>query len=386
MRIKSILAAIFVAALALVSCNNENNETAASGKTGMAYVKITTPEINNTRAIGENSNGTALTLLGGKIMWSDMHGTITRVVTVVADATYDAATADAQKGMVKITALAAGATVKEVMEDSKECTFVGPHSATGTAVSVGAKIADVRSAYFGVSSMLDAANKGVANVPIYGADTDGLTVSGTGDAKTVSAVFEVKAIGSRIQIGAITGGETVKSFKIAGIWVNNFFSKMPYSQTLAAADLVNNKDVESKYDNITYGGYIAALADFTSFGSLKTWKPVNNDVTKFWAYNVFPNNGFGRTELPHIIVKLTDLVDVNDGAHGTKWITVKGYADNNIAIENILPGVSYTFDAATGGLKFEIDDVKEKPEMGAIIGNVKITTIPWTDKVVTPEF
>lgn len=373
MKLKSIMAAALAAVVTLASCSKEDNAVNNPGDAERFMVKISVPTETETRAVEGTSGTTGLTLVGGKILFSGGSGVISKVVTIVADAATP--TAD----QVKLGDITTGYVFEEINSNTTAVTFIGAHSSNPTITAGTTNISAVNDHVFTVAQI---AGSVVANVPIYGTDTS-LTTETISSKKTLVADFSVKAIGSRIQIKGIKGDATVKSFTVEGIWINNYFPNMPYKQTLTAGNIVNNGSDVTKYVS-PYGA--PALADVASaMGSKVSDKEYVAGTNQFWAYNVIPNVGLDKAQLPHIIIKLGNLIDKNDGTHGTRYLTVTGYKVGGTAITTMTGGNSYTF-GGTDGLVFTIDDVTEKPEEKSVQGKVTIQAIAWADNLVTPEF
>jgi hypothetical protein len=216
------------------------------------------------------------------------------------------------------------------------------------------------------------------------------------------------AIGTRVQVGKITGvddlgqsGTTddvvIKSFKVAGVFVNWTNSQV----TLGSQDLagtyaetleVNNGQVEANYggtsDKYATGQPGEKLADYAGVLNSNASKEVvpNTATTDWWGYNLIPHSG---NDVPHVIVKLTDVVyTVGGGADITigetanpMWITVSKYYEgaSPTPLVKFLRNNIYSI----ANLDFKISDLTELPETGDSNVRAYVTVTPWVNHDVT---
>ncbi len=375
------------AAVLLAGCNLEQNGGTPNGERA---VRITISQKDtNTRGVGGKvSNNTPVTFNDGLLLFADANNDITMIVQVTDD---DAGFAGSSVGKEKLDG---GVWITGVPDVSTQVFFVGnPPTGTKDAAKLGADVADLE---LTVSSQYDGG--GVGKVTLWGGKALGRR-TGTGPdgssagTSDFEASFDVKAVVTRLEIGAITGiHSTGKSltYKIEGIFVDKYYDAMKANGTAitTAGSLKENGAAMSMYAPDGNDGKTPALnSSYTAAmsGVVYDWDTTTGLATeaatapaggKVWAYNLLAPASSGQT-MPKILVRIGD-VEVD----GTEWpgphfLTIsKFYSDpgtNQIPITALEPGHIYTIS----NLKFKDTDLSPVPYASSHSAHVTVKMLPW---------
>jgi hypothetical protein len=346
-------------------------------------------------------DGVALNPESGYLYFTDSDGNITLWRQILTDGMTSG-------NIIKLSDLETGVVISDVSSASTTCyvfmNLPDDIEEGDLALNPEANISAVIGLSLSVDSLADAAG-GVANVPLRG---KGAITPVTGDSGyQLEATVFIYAVASRIEIVKLSGEAStnvktndskpflIESFKVAGIFVNNYFATSPLGGLITAGSLEYN-DAIADYNpgggTFKYGTaapYLYTYYDPVVEGSPATsYGPPDNKV---WAYNVFPNDTIGINTpefLPHIIIKLAEVVYYPEGQGGdvhtltNQFITVSGYIDNNTKLDYLEKGYIYSFE----DIAFSLDILSPVPEAKLVNAHVQIVAIPWRKKVVTPDF
>ncbi|MCD7977684.1 MAG: hypothetical protein LUG51_11210 [Tannerellaceae bacterium] len=239
-------------------------------------------------------------------------------------------------------------------------------------------------------------NFGVSNVSLAGF---GGLVNSTRQGVSREAVVNVDPVVGRIELfqvrseypaldPAAPAQYAVTSFKIAGVFINNFYYEAPVYGGLdnAGVQPFNFYGVPAEYDSKSNGGeyedswekYVYDLySPFSATGSAGALADANGVVkpadNKVWGYNLFPN----PSSLPRIVLHLKDVeyayyTDPTDGSSApvtgdfvnsttgdaTAYLTVKTYTASSGIIEKLSAGNIYKIS----DLKFRYEHLTEVPD------------------------
>ena len=242
-----------------------------------------------------------------------------------------------------------------------------------------------------------------------------------------TTTVEIKPIVSRIEIGQVTcenaatnpSTSDLEYYKLSGIFINHtrtnvLVSGAPYT-TESPIDIQNqaiwsdpganweayfagNENfpyytggtfaVPSNWEANTFVNYCTPSNTGLSFypdvtnGSTTTAPPTVDPIKNTWAYQVCPTNIVN--DLPHIILKLTDIKYVNNPLAPTiEYVTVKKYKDsNNVELTEFKPGNVYRID----NLVFTHNQTTPKPYEENITVTATVTVIPWVVNLITPDW
>ncbi|MFR9649416.1 MAG: hypothetical protein SNJ33_04655 [Rikenellaceae bacterium] len=255
----------------------------------------------------------------------------------------------------------------------------------------------------------------------------GLSGEFTLDTDSYIASVEITPLAARIEIGSITyssqsDDSTVNtdftSFNLAGIYINNIYpyvkiSGEPYSQgtliDVREQDDWDDEDEWSKYfvSNAQFPYYSSgsitspsdwsdnALVDYDSSSltgttfypsTTTTTSTTQEDSTLSWAYQVVPNTATddGATELPHIILKLSNISYVDSSTSSTtRYVTVANYKSaSGSSITSFKGGNIYRITS----LEFSNAQATDKPYVENISVTATVTVTPWVVSEITPDW
>jgi hypothetical protein len=200
------------------------------------------------------------------------------------------------------------------------------------------------------------------------------------------AEMNVGAIGTRVQIGKLSAqtssnGTKIQSYTVEGIFINNFYPSMQLDGGYGSgATIVDNGATEAGYTATQYGAGTSGetLADMTT----TQWTTGTNGVTApaaeggYWVYNLVPNG-----EVPHILVKLTNVVAANSEddvipiTDNTRWLTIKSYKEDGTSVTKFLANHMYTL----ANVEFDYDDTTDNPSGENANVAVHIDVDSWTN-------
>jgi hypothetical protein len=190
----------------------------------------------------------------------------------------------------------------------------------------------------------------------------------------------------------------ITSFKVAGIFINNFFrnsnlSGLPSAlllhkdETAFIGTEVPNSPYKDYTEMFTYSHLLSGIAH-NSADAPNVWTPpVGNDV---WAYNVFPNDTADlktTAYLPQIVIRFAELTyrpmgntgagtTINDG-----FITISGFSSKGTELQFLQKGWVYSFS----DVAFSLDNVSNRPDASYININVTLSPIDWYVEDISPE-
>lgn len=390
MKIKQLLIIGVAALVAFASCSKDdggNGDGGSAEGTKQMFIKIENPADNNksSRAVEAPVEDNKVDFLTGTIAFTKGTGSseaICNIIKIVDKA--DAALAD---GETNVTQLKAGTLIGGIDAGAKKCYVYANTSNMEANLTVGQTMTVLKAKSWTLNDInVTDYNK----VPLYGSNKVVTSVikDGADDINVLRSDVTIAPISSRLQLGKISGGNDIKSFEVAGIYINNYTNKMYADSSVLASDIKNNGIDPDKY-NSGKGSYATdtKMLDVTGFKkdvSDKVWIP-DGAAGDVWGYNVFPNIKLTKKELPHIVVRLKDVV-LNDGSDtelGEQFLTVVGYDDNGTSLVNLKGGIAYTI----ADLQFEEKHLSELPESGKDLqGYVKVSVVGWTTKPITGEF
>ena len=341
-----------VAVVALAGC--AKNDNVAVEETSV-FVQITNGL--ETKALGDAVGTTPIVFTDGFLFFADGSGVITKRSVIGAS------------GDMTVTELKAGKAITGVPTSSTQVFVVGNIPA-GLTVPAAGNISYVKDLVITVASQADGAAK-VDKVTLYGAGA----VSGT------SATLAVKPIASRVEVARITGGGTIQTYKVAGVFINNYYPNSKLDGTISASGaLVNNANTVANYVGGA-GQYPSTLPlyDYNAGGLPTMSGLICAPAGKVWAYNVMAPSDAAAVA-PRVIIRLTDVVLNNGYAYtADQFLTVKLYNGATL-IPKLDAGKAYNI----ANIAFTEANLTGEPETATISVTVTITMTDWTTVTVTP--
>ncbi len=216
------------------------------------------------------------------------------------------------------------------------------------------------------------------------------------DAGTATVTVPISPLYSRLELGQIKGGAHVVSFKVAGVYVNNYYSD--FTMTGVGKNIYNHVDGSTDFTGVmgdTAGWVAPASSPNTPDTAIA--KP---GATSVWAYHV------GAGSAATFIIKMTDILilevvkPADENGDGEElatvpttpkkpgstddmteaYITVTGYSDLSTGVFE--RGMIYTVTS----LEFDHVQLAETPPVDPLVTiEAKVTINPWGTKTITPE-
>lgn len=366
MKAKFFAIAAIAATTLFASCSKDNgSETTNNGTDIKVTMKIGGMQ---TRALNAEAIGAKAAILNdGYIVFTTAAGQITKVVEFGA------------AKPITPAMLAAGKQITQVPGVSANVTLFGNIPASLTVPTAG-NISAIKALLADVTSQKDA-TEGVDRVTLYGGDAIG------GTAPNYTSTFDIKPIAARIEIAGIApkAGSVLTSFKVDGIFINNYFlnERLDGAKNTAAGNgLVNN----GAGGNTTYG----AVAPYNVAGFPMSDYDLTSGLTQptapaVWAYNVFaPSNQTAVTDHTHVIIRVSSIV-TSDGStfSDPQYVTIKRFKNTSTTalLDYLAAGHVYglgTIYIAPENLSPEAEDEYKSVTVEADVVN-------WIPVAVEPE-
>jgi hypothetical protein len=389
---KLVFFAAAAATVALGGCSISNEDDGVKANSDARSVKIQLQgNVTDSRAVGPHIGNEAVVVSSGKLFFVNAGGTITKVVAI---ATGSAPESGGTVGIGALTA-AGGTTIGNVPGTSTKVYVLANITATLPAITPGAtNISVIDDFALQVAELYDATNKGVANVPVYGAPG---AINATATPGLFEATLTIAPVGARFEIGKLTGGGQITGYKVEGVYINNYYSQQTLTGAIiSAGDLKNNGSNPDLYAAADAAGstYTAALSgaifDYDAAGlgyhlGSGVCSPVDPaDPSKVWGYNVLaPNSG----DAPQIVVRLSNVTTslAPDPYAGYTWfLTIKNMytsAGGNTAITFAKRNVYRIVDLA-----FTEQDLATNPSLAKKDVTVEVTILDWISNDIGYDF
>ncbi|MCD7914853.1 MAG: hypothetical protein LUG96_06070 [Tannerellaceae bacterium] len=234
------------------------------------------------------------------------------------------------------------------------------------------------------SSVLLSVMDGQADLAEYGVGTNTWTGSNTPAAGDLYANVTLAPVNARIEIEEISyAGDLLASFTLEGIYINNYYPELPVSLTPGTNEPVNNGSDVTLYDrnNSAYAySYYTTLEDEVDLDATVAGgtAAITPGMDLVWAYHVFGNSDL----VPHVILKLTNVVTQDGTELGTRYVTVSGFMNASTGAE-ITVFARNTIYKITD-LAFTDGDISIVPEPEEIGIWIHVEVEDWTTVYVNP--
>jgi hypothetical protein len=200
---------------------------------------------------------------------------------------------------------------------------------------------------------------------------------------------EIAPAAARVELDKLTADGTIKKFTVAGVYVNYFYSSLPFSGSTALSTLLDGGNTASHYVSTANPG--GSAPDYTTLTSVWDEPATASSAgvaelasSEVFAYNLLVPNT--TNYFPHIVIKLTDvfmpdLSATDDNPYtGTWFLTIGGVKDGTGAVYLEKANVYHIADLA-----FSLGDLGPIPEPGVSKQvYVDVTVKAWTVQTVTP--
>lgn len=360
-QLKIFLVAVLALMVGLSSCSNDKQDEPAKADKSL-QLKLITKATDGTRSITDPvADETEVTFTSGMLYCVSSADLITKYYTIGTD------------GDIKLSELTStdGKTLTNVPGHTSKVMIVGNVDGLPTSGSITA----IKGELLGVNSQTDSEG-GITAAALF--DKQPL-VNPTAEGKPYTASLDLKPTISRIEISDITGSGNITSFKVDGIFINNFYIKAPISGDHDTEHLTNYGSDVNKYPHDEFPkslyDYKTAAPGIGSLDGLK-FAP---EAGKVWAYNMFAGS-----PVPHIIIRLSAVTAKDIVFTGDQYITIRTYTNTETdkAVKTFEPGKNYKIGA--GIFTFDEDDLTPEPESKTKDVEVKVTLLTWKDVNVKP--
>lgn len=218
-------------------------------------------------------------------------------------------------------------------------------------------------------------------VNLYGETT---TLTQVGETNTYNAKVNIAPTVARIELTDIKAAGRVTSFKVAGIFVDNYYATAQVDGTISST-LIDNGTVAT--DFVGGSGKYPTTLNFSIYdwytGGLASVENVAKPTKTVWGYNLFAKTD-DSNDFPRIIIRLSDIVTSGGASFADpQFITIKGFNDASAVLTTIKPGNVYTI--ASAGFKFDETNLTPLPNMETKAVSVDVTVSSWVNIPITPN-
>jgi hypothetical protein len=383
------VAAVIAALGALTACSKEHQVGNDDGRSSAVRIGIVYGEASNSRAVGTPivGSGTHSPLSSGHILfYNSATGLIDKHIGLNEPAiTPNESIEDLEANNV---------VVLGVSGNVDRCMIVFNDNDLITEGMVGRRIDEVKGEVV-LASVINNDEGTIANIPLEGDERlrDAEGVNDEDEPYSREVVMTVRALGARLQMGAISAGlynpeggqpVTIDAFTVEGIYITSVNSQMTLGRVADPTLEVNYMQDVTKYvaPGVDGSGYAVStvgegLADIPTEGKA-AGDPLavapSTTAGRMWVYNLFP------TSIPHIVVRLSGIsYTIGEGQSqnlpGEKWLTVKSYHfdTGDGQVTQFKPNEVYTLN----NLQFNYSHLTDLPETQAGDVRVFVTVAPW---------
>lgn len=358
---KRNLLMLFVAlSVLLASCARKDVVKPDTGEEKSVYVKISQAEGYAESA--PVADGYKVTLSSGYLVFYDHDGIIGNVVKLVSGTP--------ATGEVSLSALASGATIQNIRSSAYKVYVVCNPPDGYTAPSRGGSAGLVSEQRISLESQAILSN---ATVDGFGEITNNNGQN--------SVIVQLTPLVSRIEIAGMTALAPIESFKLRGIYFDNFYT---HYQSYYGYDDDIIKLTESNfwdYDHETVYSSAPSMYDFDWDGlgqfNNNVVAPANGNV---WGYSIF-----SKTIKPRIVLFFNELEISGDPHTSDKYLTIDGLqTTEGTPINTLEKGVVYRI--AASDLQFSESDLSSSPVLTPKAVKVQIINTAWTIQGAKPTY
>lgn len=210
-------------------------------------------------------------------------------------------------------------------------------------------------------------------------------VASNGNAQ-FEAKIELTPIVSRIQIKKVSADATITSFKLEGIYIDNFYPQMTIGGAFTSITIQHATD-KATFD-ATKAPYITTnLYDESASGLEKN--PFGAATPQVYGYQIFPTTSTAHENVPYIILKISGITTTSNATRnfpdGTYYVAVKAYKEAGTSaapVTSFLPGNIYTVEDIVVSEKNIVTD----PTKSLINVTVNVTVKAWESTSLNPDF
>ncbi|MDR2775352.1 MAG: hypothetical protein LBC19_11550 [Tannerella sp.] len=380
---KKVIVAALAAVIGLASCttdaivDNMNNGGSSSGvysDSKSVTLKVAS-KLPTTRSEGSSiAAQETVKFNNGWLLFVSAQNNVTKVMEIKTGTS----TMNDSEVDISLLIQSGGVEIENVPGHSTSVYVIGNLPAGGgiTVPAVGVSLTNLKQNLIAFSTQDD-----IHNVTLFGGDA--IKIENT---KNV-ARFSLSPIVARIEIAKIssTGGSSdISSFKVEGIFINNYYENITLEGNAPAVAKKNTDIADFAGNSTAYPDtYEGILYDYRSAAGQSLGVPHATEANTYtpttgaWAYNLLaPKTGTPPDMLtaPHIIIAVSDI-QTNSGTeyNGIWYLTVKNMVHQNNKITHLEPGKVYSIK----NINFSHTNIQPEPEMKTIDVDVEVTLVEW---------
>lgn len=359
--------------LGFTSCSNDDvvGEVSNSKETKSLFLKISNGDIATYGTGPTVVDNTDVDFNNGIIYFVNSDGMILKYYTLTDNASND--------DNIKFSEIEAGTTIENLPGSVSNVHIVGNYTGSPSLATSG-NITAVTNKLLTVASQHD-----IENVNLYGTNT--IVAAGPLQPNRYTCTINLRPTVARIELTDITASGVITSFKVDGIFIDNYYSQATINSTLNIANLQDNGTTAANF----VGGstvYPASLTPAIYDYYTSPLESVSNVVAladaDVWRYSLFANNM--GSETPRIIIRLSEIettLESNITISGTRFITIRGFKSGSTSLTGIKSGEIYNIGA--GALVFDESNLTITPNEDKIEVEVTVTLAKWKVIPITPE-
>jgi hypothetical protein len=198
------------------------------------------------------------------------------------------------------------------------------------------------------------------------------------------ARFSLEPIVARIEIAKIssTNSSDITSFKVEGIFINNYYKNITLDGNAPAVATKNTTITDFVKGSAAYpDAYEGILYDYRSaqdqsLGSASTPAVYVPATGNAWVYNLLAPKTSASSALtaPHIVIAISDIVTNNGVDYSDTWyLTITSLVSGNNKITHLEPGKVYSIKH----INFSHTNVQPEPEMETMSVEVEVSLVEW---------
>ncbi|MDR2763985.1 MAG: hypothetical protein LBB90_03035 [Tannerella sp.] len=331
-------------------------------------------ETSSTRAENNSvSNSSKVVFNGGYLLFASEQHNITKV-TAITNANPNVNN-DSEIDINLLTA-SGGAEISNVPGHSKYAYVIGNVPAEIGSPTTGQSIAALKQ-----KLVLYSSQGNISSVALFGGND--ITLDNSLN-KYVSR-FKLAPLAARLEIGKISSalGSDIDSFRVDGIFINNYYGAVSLAGDAPAAAIKNTNVADFAQPSSAYpatdAGILFDYKDAANFSlgisadNGRSYTPSTGDA---WTYNPLAPKTCSVEALttPHIVIRLSGIHTANGVDYNGEWyLTISGLKVGNSKVNYLEPGKVYSIK----NIAFSHSNIQPEPEMKTMDVTVEVNLVEW---------
>ncbi|HML64738.1 MAG TPA: hypothetical protein PKC55_07930 [Dysgonomonas sp.] len=358
--------------LGFTSCSNddatggeENNEPKS------LFLKISNGDIATYGTGPTVVDNADIDFSGGIIYFVNSDGMILKHYTLTVNATSET--------NINFSDIQDGTTIENLPGGVSSVHVVGNYTGSPSLITSG-NISAVTNKVLTVASQHD-----IENVNLYGTNT--IVSVGPTEPNKYTCAINLRPTVARIELTDITASGVITSFKVDGIFIDNYYSQATINSTLEMVNLQDNGTTSGDFvggSTVYPASLTPAIYDYYTSPLESASKVVALADDDVWRYSLFARQA--GSEIPRIIIRLSEIEttpESNITISGTRFITIRGFKSGSTSLSVIKSGEIYNIGA--GDLVFDESNLAITPNEAKIEVEVTIALAKWKVVPITPE-